>query len=95
VWGTELTVARNPSLLLASELTDRLAQRFLNRALCLALIVSGEKVALSCIATDVAPRAGFVSGNVSLIAHNGLSAIHSGSIDRHYMTEILFISGRS
>ena len=44
VVGTELTVSRNPSLLLASELTDCLAQRFLNRALCLALIVSGDSI---------------------------------------------------
>ena len=74
--GTDLTVARNPSILLASELTDCLAKRYLNRARCLALTVSGEKVVLSCIATDVAPRAGFSSGTVSLIAHNGLSAKH-------------------
>ena len=49
VVGTELTVARNPSFLLASELTDCLAQRFLNRARCLALIVSGENVRLSAL----------------------------------------------
>ena len=42
--GTDLTVARNPSILLASELTDCLAKRYLNRARCLALFVSGEKV---------------------------------------------------
>ena len=92
--GTDLTVARNPSILLASELTECLAKRYLNRARCLALTVSGEKVNLSCIATDVAPRAGFRSGPVSLIAHNGLSAILTGSIDWHYMTRVSFISGR-
>ena len=46
------------------------------------------------IATDVAPRAGFSSGTVSLIAHNGSSAILTGSIDWHYMTRLSFISGR-
>ena len=35
--------------LLASELTDCLAQEFLNRARCLALIVSGENVSLSAL----------------------------------------------
>ena len=87
--GTDLTVARNPSILLASELTDCLAKRYLNRARCLALVVSGEKVTLSCIATDVAPRAGFRSGSVSLIAHNGSSAFRTGRNDWHYMTRIL------
>ena len=76
--GTDLTVARNPSILLASELTDCLAKRYLNRARCLALVVSGEKVTLSCIATDVAPRAGFKSGLVSLVAYNDSSAFRTG-----------------
>ena len=40
---------REPCVLLASELTDCLAQGFLNRALCLALIVSGDGVAFMAL----------------------------------------------
>ena len=73
-----------PYVLLASELTDCLAQRFLNRALCLALIVSGDRNSLPGIATDVAPRACFGSGTGSLITQDGYYAIRTGSIDRTF-----------
>jgi hypothetical protein len=66
---TELTVSRNPSHLLASELTDRLDIQIYQHD------ASGKESleirSLYGIATVVAPRACFVSEDVSLISQDG------------------------
>ena len=81
-----------PCVLLASELTDCLAQRFLNRARCLALVVSGENIAYVVLPRmwrpELASVRNRVANNTQRIFYETVQGVSTG----HLSTRVLSIS---